>query len=42
MYAKKKKIQKVFDVGFDLVEKCLLQDLFLRTPGQLIGWDATF
>jgi hypothetical protein len=41
-YPKANKIRKVFEAAFKLVEKFLLQDLFSRTPGTLISWDATF
>ena len=41
-YPKANKIRKVFEAAFKLVEKFLLQDLFSRTPGTFISWDATF
>jgi hypothetical protein len=42
MYPKRAKIHSVFDAAFELIHKYLLQDLFSRTPGQFIRWDATF
>jgi len=41
-YPKKDKLKKIFTDTFNLLEDVLLQDLFSRTPGRFIHWDATY